>query len=190
MVRRSRTSLPFLMTLVVSLVAVLTGSRSVRAQGRTSFDVTVGGRHNSGLNGDYTCCSPVLEGTLAFRPSPRAERPTPTFALSAGMPFFRGTRVLCLDVGDCQRRIFPAVSHVGLLVGLERSISFTSVRASAGPAWFGGDGASGLGGQLQLDLAAGGSHVAFVATARGGLDARFSGETLRLASFGLGVRVR
>jgi hypothetical protein len=83
-----------------------------------------------------------------------------------------------------------------LLVGLEQSRSILSFRALAGPAVFGG--ASGLGGQAQVDAAIGltsrinraASHVAAVVAARGSVVARFNGETLRLGSLEFGFRLR
>ena len=87
-------------------------------------------------------------------------------------------------------REFPAISHVGLLGGLERTVSAVAFRLLVGPAVFAGDGASGLGGQCQLDAAVGVTHVAFVLAARCSVIARVNGERLQLATLGLGFRLR
>jgi len=63
------------------------------------------------------------------------------------------------------------------------------VGAFAGPAYYFG-GASGLGGQLHVDAAAGFTHLQFVAAARGSWVDRFTGETLRAHSLELGLRVQ
>jgi hypothetical protein len=65
-----------------------------------------------------------------------------------------------------------------------------ALRAMVGPAFYAGQGASGLGGQLELDAAAGPTHLAFVLAARGSVIARFNGERLRLGSGAFGLRVQ
>jgi hypothetical protein len=64
------------------------------------------------------------------------------------------------------------------------------LRALAGPAIYGGSGASALGVQLSVDAAGGVSHAAVVAAARAGLVAPLSGEPLVLGSLELGLRFR
>ena len=85
---------------------------------------------------------------------------------------------------------FPDTAHLGLLGGLERSVSGVTLRMLGGPAFYGGAGVSGMGSELQLDAAAGTPHFALVTTTRGSLIRRFNGETQGLWSVTLGLRVR
>ncbi len=85
---------------------------------------------------------------------------------------------------------YPSLVHVGILGGLERLGSLGTMRAMVGPAFYGGQGASGIGAQFQLDAAAGGKHVALVVAGRGSVLTRFTGERLQLGSFAVGVRLR
>jgi hypothetical protein len=82
----------------------------------------------------------------------------------------------------------PAIAHVGVLFGLERSNSSNVIRAMAGPAYFSGDG-NAFGGQIQVDAATVvATHIAIELAARGGGVAR-DGEVLRLFSMNVGLRV-
>ena len=67
-----------------------------------------------------------------------------------------------------------------------------TVRALAGPGYFvEPDAASTLGLQTRVDLATPSVlHLALVASARGAILPRYQGRTLRLAAFGLGLRIQ
>lgn len=84
---------------------------------------------------------------------------------------------------------FPSMTHLGLLGGFERTRSGRSIRALMGPALFKSGSTSTLGGLGQLDASAGSAHLSVVATVRGEL-VRHAGETLRLGSLSLGIRVQ
>jgi hypothetical protein len=82
------------------------------------------------------------------------------------------------------------MSHIGILGGWERDLDIIGVRALLGPAFYGGNGASGLGGEAEVDATAGFSHLAFVAVVRGSGIVRFTGESFRVASLQFGLRLR
>jgi hypothetical protein len=158
-----------------------------------AFDATVGVSAGWGGSRLYTNQNaPAAEITLGIRPAEKSAR---MFALTVG------SRGLVVGHGDLCRIApppaeqgclpdYPAVTHMGLLFGLEQSRLGVTVRALAGPAFFGMGGGSGLGGQFQADAAAGFSHLAAVAAVRGSLIARFTGERLRLGSLEFGLRIR
>lgn len=133
--------------------------------------------------------SGAVEITLGVRPDGGAR----IVALTGGVPLPAGNELLCAAVqpgsGKC-RPDFPAVAHVGLIGGVEKTSSIGAMRIAVGPAFFGGGGPSGLGGHVQLDVAGGSSHLAFVLAASGSVVSRFNGDILRLASLGFGLRVR
>lgn len=164
----------------------------LRAQS-VAFDGTVGVSVGRGGSRTYTNQdAPAAEITLGIRPADESAR---MFALTVG------ARGLVFGHGDVCNippppavqgclPDFPAVTHLGLLFGLEQSRLGVTVRALAGPAFFGIGGGSGVGGQFQADVAAGFPHLAVVVATRGSLIARFNGETLRLGSLQLGLRIR
>lgn len=85
---------------------------------------------------------------------------------------------------------YPTIAHLGVLGGTERPMGAGTLRVLAGPAIYGGDGRSGIGGQCQVDVAFGVPRVALTLGAQGDVVARFGGETLYLGSLRLGLRLR
>ena len=77
-----------------------------------------------------------------------------------------------------------------LAFGVEQGASHDAVRLLVGPAFYGGSGSSGVGGQAQIDAAVGFTHLQLVAAVRGSLLRRFTGEAFRLGSFGFGLRIQ
>jgi hypothetical protein len=155
-------------------------------------DVTIGagtgqGGHyfdRTGLAAEVTLV-PEHEKALiaAFTVGARGTMASGDICAFEGPPPPNGQPLHCLDR-------FPTIVHLGVLGGLEHAGSFASVRAIAGPALYGGSTAFGLGGQFQLDAAAGFTHLAVVAAVRGSLIARPTADPLRLNSLQFGLRVR
>jgi hypothetical protein len=177
----------------IALTFMIASPLSAQARDSLSLDATVGssvgsgGRHHHNDDGG-------IGGELTLTVRPHPDRETAVIAaLTVG-----GRR--SVDFGDkCAVEpgagsgclpAFPAFSHVGILGGIERRASALAVRALAGPAFYGGGGVSGVGGQFQLDGAAGSTHLALVVAARGSVIASFTGETLLARSLEFGLRVR
>jgi hypothetical protein len=93
-------------------------------------------------------------------------------------------------IGSRCLETYPTIAHVGVLGGAEQSVGISTLRVLVGPAIYGGSGPSGIGGQCQVDVAFGVSHVALALGAQGDVVARFGGQTLYLGSMRLGMRLR
>ncbi len=139
------------------------------------------------------------EATLAFRtPSNSPTARMWALSLAGQSPFIRADYVDATTPMTCGvapgtswcRQEFPSFVHLGVLAGVERHEAGT-FRALVGPAyyWISG-GRPGLGAQLQLDAAAGFSHVQMMVAARGSQVFRFDGRRFGLFAFGLGLRGR
>jgi hypothetical protein len=89
---------------------------------------------------------------------------------------------------------YPTFGSVGVAAGVQRGLgSSFSTRAMAGPAYYravGGGDAFGLQGRLDVAKPTGLQRTAVVASVRGALLPSFRGESLRFASFGLGLRIQ
>jgi hypothetical protein len=151
-------------------------------------DVTVGlgyggGGHYSGRAG--------VDGAITLVPRHRAAG---IVALTVGgfnsLPYHEKCRISYAWSSDCAPARFPTLTNAGLLGGLESVRSKGAFRALLGPTLFYGRGRSALGGLAQVDAAQNWARFAFVITVRGSVFPRAPGETLRLISLGLGVRVR
>jgi len=163
-----------------------------RAQlgGTPALDMNGGAGTSWGGNRRYSERGAVAaEVTLAWRGRTEHAR---VYALSIGGQASPASGDNCLippGSTGCAPQ-FPGVSHIALLTGVEQGASHDAVRLLVGPAFFGGTGSSGAGGQAQIDAAAGFRHLQLVAALRGSLLRRFSGETFRLGSFGFGLRIQ
>jgi hypothetical protein len=170
--------------------AMLAPPLAAQARHPLSVDVTVG--PSAGWGGEYIKRNGGAgEVTMTFGHSGAA-----IAALTAGgHGSVAGADVLlvCFESPTapfvCMKQ-FPAVGHLGVLGGVERAWRAITVRAMAGPAYYSGGDASSLGGLGQLDAAAGSTHYAVVAKARGSLVAHLRGDRLRIGSMELGLRVR
>ena len=178
----SRLSLSPRLAFGMALASILAEPLAAQSRGAVSTDVTVGpstgwgGPRNLDDRNGY-----AGELTIGRRTRPDDET----------------TRMVALTIGShlslqnkCGCPSFPSINHLGLLGGLERRGRLGAVRAMAGPAFYAGDGASGMGGQLHLDAAAGVSHLELVLAARGSVVVRFTGEVLGLSSLQFGVRLQ
>lgn len=176
----------------VGLVVSVAPSLAAQSHDSLSLDVTLGPSTGSGGRRYYYDSADIAgEITLALRPHPdRASAWIAAVSVGRRTPAEFGDRCAINPGGapGCAPA-FPSFSHLGLLGGREWRRSQTEVRAFAGPAYYFG-GASGLGGQLHVDAAAGFTHLQFVAAARGTWVDRFTGETLRAHSLEFGLRVQ
>lgn len=159
-----------------------------------SIDATIGLSTGSGGRLPYYSSDGIAgEITLTFRPHPERETAGVVAATVGGQSHFDGYGDKCVvnpEYGSGCLPAFPSFSHVGVLGGVEGQWPGFAMRALAGPAFYGGGGASGIGGQLHLDGAIGFTHLAFVVAIRGCLVARVTGETLRSHSLEFGLRVQ
>jgi hypothetical protein len=175
----------------VGLVASVAPSLAAQSRDSLSLDVTLGPSSGSGGRRYYYDSADIAgEITLALRPHPdRASAWIAAVSVGRRTPAEFGDRC-ALNPGGAPgcAPAFPSFSHLGLLGGREWRTSHAGVRAFAGPAYYFGGGASGLGGQLHADAAAGFTHLQFVAAVRGMWVDRFSGETLRAHSLEFGLR--
>jgi len=166
-----------------------------QSQDSLSLDVTLGRSTGSGGRRPYLSSGDIAaEITLGFRPHPdRGSAWMAAFTLGrrSGPLAFGDERCIVQPGPDsgCEPA-FPTFSHIGLLGGREWRASHADLRALAGPAWYGGGGASGLGAQLHVDAAVGFRHLAFVVAARGSWVGRVTGETLRCRSLEFGLRIQ
>ena len=178
--------------LIVGAALAIGLAHPVRAQlGDTpALDVNVGAGTSWGGNRHYTERGAVAgEVTLAWRTRPEHAR---VYALSIGGQAAPATGDTCLiqpGSTGCAPQ-FPGVSHIALLTGVQQGTSHGAARLLFGPAFYGGAGSSGVGGQAQIDAAVGFTHLQLVAAVRGSLLRRFKDETFRLGSFGLGLRIQ
>jgi hypothetical protein len=89
---------------------------------------------------------------------------------------------------------YPTFGSVGVAAGVQHGLGASvSARAMAGPAYYravGGGDAFGLQGRLDVGRPTGLQRTAIVASVRGAMLPRFRGESLRFASFGLGLRIQ
>jgi len=176
----------------VTLLASIAPSLAAQSYDALALDVTLGPSTGAGGRRYYYKSDGVAaEITFAVRPhSERASAWVAAVTLGRRTPAEFGDLCAIDPSGSpgCAPA-FPSFSHLGLLGGREWRASHAEVRAFAGPAYYFG-GASGLGGQLHLDAAAGFTHLQFVAAVRGTWVDRFTGETLRAHSLEFGLRVQ
>jgi hypothetical protein len=156
----------------------------------TALDATVGislasGGHYAGRVG--------VEGALTLVPKHRA---SPVVGLTIGgvnpLPYVQECVVVDYAVASgtgCEPR-FPTVTYVGLLGGLEQMRAAGGVRLLAGPAVFNGRRRTAVGGQGQITATRRWTRGATVLTVHGGLFPRERGQTLRIFSAGVGVRLQ
>lgn len=162
---------------------------SAQSPDSLSLDLTLGlSAGSSNRDNYYHPGAAAVEFTLAYGPVHTTGR---IVALTVGgdLSFSSVCAIDEASAGAC-RKDFPSTIHLGVLGGFHRGTSHTALRAMVGPVAFGGDGESGAGGQLQLDAAAGFTHVALLAALHGQLLRRINGETLFLRSLGIGLRVQ
>jgi hypothetical protein len=172
---------------------------AAQARSSLSLDATIGVSTGSGGRQLYNASSSSIAGeaTLGVRFHP--ERAIAALgALSVGRRgrFEGNGDGRCVvpppTVGandECEPP-FPNPSHVGFLGGIEARDGELSLRALAGPAFYAGDGPSGVGAQAQLDAAAGFSRLAFLVAVRQSWMSRVTGESLRFRSLEVGVRLQ
>ena len=176
----------------IGLIVGIAPSLAAQSHRAFALDVTLGPSTGSGGRRYYYSSDDIAaEITLAVRPhSERASAWVAAITLGRRTPVEFGDPCAIDPSGSpgCAPA-FPSFSHLGLLGGREWRTSHAEVRAVAGPAYYFG-GASGLGGQLHLDAAAGFTHLQFVAAARGSWVDRFTGEALRAHSLEFGLRVQ
>ena len=156
----------------------------------TALDATVGVSFGSG--GLYSGRVGV-EGALTLVPQHRA---SPVLGFTIGgvnsLPYYQKCVIVENDWSTgsgCEPR-FPTVTYIGLLGGLEQVRAAGGVRALAGPALFNGRRRTALGGQGQITATRSWTRWATVLTVRGGVFPRERGQTLRIFSAGVGVRLR
>jgi len=175
------------------LAVTLASPLSAQSHDSLSLDATFGPSTGYGGRRHYYASDDIAgEITLAVRPHPDRSS-----AWIAGVSVGRRSPV---EFGDrCRIEIggppgcapaFPTFSHLGFLGGREWRASHAELRTFVGPAFYWGGGASGLGGQLHVDAAAGFRHLAFVVATRGSWLTRVDGETLRFRSIEVGLRVQ
>jgi hypothetical protein len=169
----------------IALTITVGGPLAAQSAHASSFDVTLGA--SNGWGGKYFG-RPGVAAEITLVPDHEAARIAAFTVGGRGSP--AGGDICVFEAGPGSRCLprFPAIVHMGVLGGLERTMPGATVRAMAGPAFYTGGGKSGLGGQLQLDAAVGFTHLAFVCAARGSAVARFTGERLRLGSLAAGLR--
>ncbi len=156
----------------------------------TALDATVGVSHASG--GQFAGRVGV-EGALTLVPKHRA---SPVLGLTIGgvnsLPYVQDCVVVDYAVASgtgCEPR-FPTVTYVGLLGGLEQVRATGGLRLLAGPAVFNGRRRTALGAHGQVTATRRWARGATVLTLRGGLFPREQGQTLRIVSVGVGVRLQ
>lgn len=176
-------------SLIVNIGLVMIACVPLAAQGARPFSVDITAGLSTGWGGRYFDRSGVA-GEVTLIPAHETARIVAVAVGGRGTPASGDICVLESGPGSPCLSRFPALVHVGLLAGLERLSSLGTVRAMWGPAFYGGQGASGIGAQIQFDAAAGFTHVAFVVAGCGSVVARFTGETLRLGSLAVGLRIR
>lgn len=179
--------------LILGLAFALSLTKPLAAQhapDSISLDLSVGPSVGSGGKDYYQKGTASGEFTMAFGAVHTTGR---VVALAIGGNIaYSSTDICALDeenLGQC-RPIFPSTTHIGLLGGYHIGTAHTAIRAMIGPLAFAGGGASGGGGQIQLDGTAGPTHVAFLVGIRGQVLRRTNGETLYIRSVGLGVRLQ
>lgn len=162
---------------------------SAQSPDSLTLDMTLGlSAGSSNRDNYYHPGAAEAEFTLAYGPVHTTGR---IVALTVGgnISFSSSCAIDEATPGAC-RADFPSTIHIGVLGGFHRGTSHTALRAMVGPVAFGGDGESGAGGQIQLDAAAGFTHVALLAALHSQLLRRINGETLFLRSLGLGPRIQ
>jgi hypothetical protein len=171
----------------IGLTVMVAGRLAAQPTHASSLDVTIGA--STGRGGKYFSRGGVA-AEITLVPDHETSRIAALTVGGRGSP--ASGDICAFEAGPGSRCLprFPAIVHVGVLGGLERTMPGGAVRAMAGPGFYTGGGASALGGQLQLDAAVGFTHLAFVGAARGSVLARFRGETLRLGSLTLGLRIQ
>ena len=177
----------------VALAIVLAQPLTAQSRDTVSLEITVGASRGWGGGRNYIGEGGVAgEITLGIRARPGDATTRITAVTVGARSSFNFTDVCVMDTvaGFGCRPRFPSVAHIGLLGGLERRRRAGALRVLAGPAFYGGKDASGLGAQLQLDAAVGFTHLALLLAARGSFILRPTGETLGLGSLGLGLRVQ
>jgi hypothetical protein len=156
----------------------------------TALDATVGVSFGSGglFSGRVG-----VEGALTLVPTHRA---SPVLAVTIGgvnsLPYYQKCVIVENDWttgSGCEPR-FPTVTYIGLLGGLEQVRAAGGVRLLAGPAVFNGRRRTALGGQGQITATRSWTRGATVLTVRGGLFPRERGQTQRILSAGVGVRLQ
>ena len=185
--------MPRSIVFVIALAMTIAPPLVAQSHPALSLDVTLGGSSGSGGRQDYYDSVDIsAEVTLGLRQHPeRALSWLSAVTVGRRSPLEFGDKcVVRLGGGSGCAPAFPTFSHLGLLGGGEWRRAATAVRVLAGPAFYAGGGASGLGAQLHLDGAVGFRHLAFVAAARGSWIARVSGEALRCHSLEFGLRVQ
>jgi hypothetical protein len=179
--------------LIVAFFVLTALPGSLRAQGPDSLalDLSLGVSAGSSNRGNYYHPgAAAIEFTLAY--GPRHETGRVTALALGGTISFSATDICAIndaEPGVC-KTLFPSTIHLGLITGFQAGRPNAQLRAMAGPVLFSGDGNSGAGGHLQIDGAAGLTHVALLGIFHTQLLRRSDGETLFLRSVGIGVRVQ
>jgi hypothetical protein len=137
---------------------------------------------------------PALDGIVAL-PLGRTRSGTLVAGVTAGIsgPLMMGDLICRAGPNNSCISNYPTFVTVGAVAGVQRAIGAgLSARALAGPAYFQAtDGDDTFGVQGRLDVAKPLIfHTALVASLRGSLLPNYQGETLRYATFGLGLRIQ
>jgi hypothetical protein len=177
----------------VALAVGLAPPLSAQALDSLTLEATVGASLGSGGRQPYAN-SGGIAGEVIFAVRPHPDRAAAWLgALTVGGRGQIGHGDLCRVLPDrpgCAPD-FPNFGHVGLLAGREwRWPMNVDVRALAGPAYYGGDGPSGVGAQLHIDAASGFTHLALVGAVRGSWVVRVTGEMLFCRNLEFGLRVQ
>lgn len=164
---------------------------SAQTPDSVSLDISAGPSYGSSSREKYyQPGSAAAEFMIATGPTHTTGR---VYGLTVGgTASYSSTDVCAIDEtrpGQC-RAFFPSTLHIGVLGGFHLGGSRAALRAMVGPVAFSGGGVSGGGGLLQVDGAAGFSHVAFLIGLRGQLLRRGNGENLYIRSLGLGLRLQ
>lgn len=134
-----------------------------------------------------------VEGALTLVPTHRASTVLGiTFGGVNSLPYDQQCTVFEFARASgwgCDPR-FPTVTYLGLLGGLEQVRAAGGLRLLAGPAVFNGRRRTALGGHGQITATRRWTRWATVLTVRGGVFPRERGQTLRIFSAGVGVRLQ
>lgn len=177
--------------LSIAMAFSVAGVLAAQTPRPTALDATVGVSYGGG--GSFAGRIGA-EGALTLVPKHRG---SPVLGVTIGgvnsLPYVEEKCTLVeYDSGSgpgCGPR-FPTVTYVGLLGGLEQVRAAGGLRLLAGPAVFNGRRRTALGGHGQITATRSWTRWATVLTVRGGVFPRERGQTLRIFSAGVGVRLQ
>ena len=184
---RARAGLVLLVVLGLSPPATRAGAQtqpSTRPSTHASLDLALGPATSWGGAHQYRGRA-TGSWTLTFVPVNRGSR---IVAITVGRRPEVIDDLVCVfeSDGGCAPQ-FPAMTDLGIGIGLEAGAPAARVRAALGPTLYLGGLRAG-GARLQVDAAGGFRHVQLVIAGRGDL-VRRGAENLRLGSLEIGVRL-